>query len=66
METKENFFEFVSPPTYPDNGKAQEFIDKYWNQIPEKDQRFIKVWYRVVISRNPNSYKDLILFYPTA
>jgi hypothetical protein len=64
VETKAGFFDFVSPPEYPDNPRAQEFIDQFWKQVPEKDQKYIKAWYKIMILRNPNSFKDVVLNYP--
>ena len=63
VETKEGFFEFVHTPTYPD--RANEFIQKYWKQVPEQDQKYLVAWWGMQIKLSPNSYKDLILLYPT-
>lgn len=65
VETRAGFFDFVSPPEYPDNTRAQEFIDQFWNQVPEEDQKYIKTWYKIMIMRNPNSFKNVVLNYPS-
>lgn len=62
-ETAEGFFEFVYVPRYPE--KANEFIQKYWKQIPEQDQKYLVAWWGMQIKLSPNSYKELILLYPT-
>lgn len=63
-ETEDGFFEFAYVPRYPD--KANEFIRKYWKQIPESFQTALSNYWYNQIRAFPKSYGYVMLFFPTA
>ena len=38
-----------------------DFIAKYWHVIPEKDQKYLKVLWKMSIIRSPDYYKDTVI-----
>jgi hypothetical protein len=63
LESKEGFFEFLSAPDQPneDGKNVNDFIEKYWSIIPEKDKSYLKINWKMYILRSPNYYRDTVI-----